>query len=76
MTDTISASIENKAGETSFHESDFAVQRLKRRYGKEMRFRWWGRAAISIALAALLWLLVVWASFCVWRDQSNPPNGL
>ena len=58
MTDTISASIENKAGETSFHESDFAVQRLKRRYGKEMRFRWWGRAAISIALAALLWLLV------------------
>lgn len=42
---------------SSFHASDFAVARLKKRYGKEIRFRWWGRAAIGIALAALIWLL-------------------
>ena len=42
----------------SFHASDFAVKRLRKRYGKEIRFRWWGRAAIAVALAALLWLLV------------------
>jgi phosphate transport system permease protein len=42
---------------SSFHASDFAVARLKKRYGKEIRFRWWGRAAIGVALAALIWLL-------------------
>lgn len=63
MTDTISDIVSAKtpsvtAQSTSFHASDFAVKRLKKRYGKEMRFRWWGRSAIAIALAALLWLLV------------------
>lgn len=41
----------------SVHQSDYAVKRLKKRYGKEWRFRMWGRAAIGFALAALAWLL-------------------
>lgn len=63
MTDTLTEIVDSTTPATasasgSFHASDFAVKRLKGRYGKEMRFRWWGRTAIAIALAALLWLLV------------------
>ncbi|WP_371397234.1 phosphate ABC transporter permease PstA [Fretibacter rubidus] len=42
----------------NFHKSAFAEKRLKARYGREMRFRWFGRAAIAMAMGALLWLLV------------------
>jgi len=41
----------------SIHNSDFAKARLKKRYGKERRFRMWGVAAISFALLSLGWLL-------------------
>lgn len=34
-----------------------ALKRLKKRRGKEWRFRMWGRASIAFALAALAWLL-------------------
>lgn len=54
MADPLSPPLETPS---SFHASDFAVKRLKKRYGKEMRFRWWGRAAIGVALAALIWLM-------------------
>jgi len=37
--------------------SEAAVKRLKKRRGKEWRFRMWGRASIAFALAALAWLL-------------------
>ena len=37
--------------------SETALKRLKKRRGKEWRFRIWGRAAIGFALAALAWLL-------------------
>lgn len=40
------------------YATDFAVKRLKRRNGKEWRFRMWGRAAILFALASLVWLVV------------------
>ena len=51
----IGAAIDAESG--SIHNSDFARKRLKKRYGKERRFRLWGLAAISFALAALSWLL-------------------
>lgn len=38
--------------------SEAALKRLKKRRGKEWRFRLWGRAAIGFALAALAWLLI------------------
>jgi len=41
----------------SIHNSEFAHKRLKKRYGKERRFRMWGVAAICFALASLAWLL-------------------
>lgn len=37
--------------------SEAALKRLKKRRGKEWRFRMWGRASIAFALAALAWLL-------------------
>ncbi len=37
--------------------SETAVKRLKKRRGKEWRFRMWGRASIAFALAALAWLM-------------------
>jgi len=37
--------------------SETAVKRLKKRRGREWRFRMWGRASIAFALAALAWLL-------------------
>ncbi|MEP3889546.1 MAG: PstA family ABC transporter permease [Hellea sp.] len=37
--------------------SEAALKRLKKRRGKEWRFRLWGRASIAFALAALAWLL-------------------
>ena len=37
--------------------SEAALKRLKKRHGKEWRFRMWGRASIAFALAALAWLL-------------------
>ncbi len=43
--------------ETNF-TSETALKRLKKRRGKEFRFRFWGRAAIGFALAALFWLLI------------------
>ena len=42
--------------ETGF-TSETAVKRLKKRRGKEWRFRMWGRASIAFALAALAWLM-------------------
>lgn len=42
----------------SIHNSDFAKKRLKKRYGKERRFRMWGIASIGFALTLLAWLLV------------------
>lgn len=61
MADTLNTSADmaetSEVKTASFHASDFAVKRLKKRYSKEVRFRWWGRLAISIALAALIWLL-------------------
>lgn len=42
--------------ETPF-TSEAALKRLKKRRGKEWRFRMWGRASIAFALAALAWLL-------------------
>ena len=38
--------------------SEAAIKRLKKRRGKEWRFRMWGRASVAFALAALAWLLV------------------
>ena len=38
--------------------SQAAIKRLKKRRGKEWRFRMWGRASVAFALAALAWLLV------------------
>ena len=58
IVDATTPPVSTTGAASSFHASDFAVKRLKKRYGKEMRFRWWGRAAIGVALAALLWLLV------------------
>jgi len=43
--------------ETAF-TSETAVKRLKKRRGKEWRFRMWGRASIAFALAALAWLMI------------------
>lgn len=40
------------------HASEAALKRLKKRNGKEWRFRMWGRGAIAFAMASLLWLLV------------------
>jgi len=42
--------------ETAF-TSETALKRLKKRRGKEWRFRMWGRASIAFALAALAWLM-------------------
>jgi len=42
--------------ETAF-TSETAVKRLKKRRGKEWRFRMWGRASVAFALAALAWLM-------------------
>jgi len=42
--------------ETAF-TSETALKRLKKRRGKEWRFRIWGRASIAFALAALAWLM-------------------
>jgi len=39
-------------------DSDFAINRLKKRRAKEWRFKMWGRAAVAFALAALAWLLI------------------
>jgi len=43
---------------SDFHKSDFAIKRLKKRHGREGRFRLYGRMAIAMALIALTWLLV------------------
>lgn len=43
---------------SQFHSSEYAIKRLKTRHGKEMRFRWYGRGAIVVAMSALVWLLV------------------
>lgn len=43
--------------EQSVHATDFAIKRLKKRYGKEKRFRAMGVVAIFLAMVALLWLL-------------------
>lgn len=42
--------------ETAF-TSETAIKRLKKRRGKEWRFRMWGRASVAFALAALAWLM-------------------
>ncbi|MGB0906969.1 MAG: PstA family ABC transporter permease [Maricaulaceae bacterium] len=47
---------------TSFHQSDFATRRLKKRYASEKRFRLYGRLAVALAMGALLWLLTSLAS--------------
>jgi len=43
--------------DNSIHNSEFARKRLKKRYGKERRFRMWGVAAVCFALLSLGWLL-------------------
>lgn len=47
---------------TSYHTSETARARLKKRRNQEWRFRMWGRAAIVFALLALTWLLTSLAS--------------
>lgn len=42
----------------SYFTSEAALKRLKKRRGKEWRFKIWGRAAVGFALAALAWLLI------------------
>lgn len=67
MTDLIDsaamAATPNTTGKTdvsepSIHTSEFAHNRLKKRYGREKRFRMWGAAAIMFAVSSLAWLLI------------------
>ena len=56
----------------SIHNSDFAHKRLKKRHGKERRFRMWGVAAICFALMSLGWLLfsLVGTGFTAFQQHS------
>ena len=57
MTDIASPAPTIAADRTGFHRSDVALNRLRRRYRAEQRFKWGGIVAIGIALAMLVWLL-------------------